>query len=96
MTQQRATNVIPFPVRKRAFLVRIFYREPTYELTSGPKKDPYSWTYRITAESEERSIALALEEFRMMERHSSVGWVRVITGTEVSPAPPQPEPERAP
>jgi hypothetical protein len=83
-----AANVIPFPVRKRAFLVRILYREPTYELEAGAKKDPYSWTYRIEADTEERSISLALEEFRAMERQSSVGWIRVICGTEVSPAPP--------
>lgn len=87
-----ASNVIPFPVRRRAYHVRIFYREPTYELANGPKKDPYSWTYRIQADTEEKAIALALEEFRAMERNSSVGWVRVITGTEVTPAPPLPSP----
>ncbi len=90
-----AANVIPFPVRRRAWLVRILYREPTYELESGPKKDPYSWTYRIEAETEERAISMALDEFRMMERQSSVGWIRVICGTEVSPAPNKPpEPVR--
>ena len=89
-----AANVIPFPVRRRAWLVRILYREPTYELEAGPKKDPYSWTYRIEADTEERAISQALDEFRMMERQSSVGWVRVICGTEVCPAPPQP-PERS-
>ncbi|MBX5480239.1 MAG: hypothetical protein IRZ16_00095 [Myxococcaceae bacterium] len=94
MSISRATNVIAFPARKRAWLVRILYREPTYELNSGPRREPYCWTYRITAETEDRAIAQALEEFRLMERHSSVGWVRVITGTEVSPAPPQPVPDR--
>ena len=38
--------------------------------------------------NEERAIASALNEFRAMERQSGVGWVRVITGTEVSLAPP--------
>lgn len=87
-------QVIPFPVRKRerAFLVRILYREPTYELKTGPRREPFSWTYRIAADTEERAIALALEEFRTMEKHSSVGWVRVITGTEVTPAPPAAQP----
>ena len=86
------TNVIPFPVRRRVYLVRIFYREPTYELQAGTKKDPYSWTYRIQADTEEGAVARALDEFRMMERNSSVGWVRVVTGTEVAPAPPLPSP----
>lgn len=80
-----AANVIPFPVRKRGYLVRILYREPTYELEAGEKREPYSWTWRIDAENEERAIARALDEFRAMERQSGVGWVRVITGTSVSP-----------
>lgn len=84
-----ATNVIQFPVRRRAYLVRVLYREPTYELQSGKKKDPYSWTYRIEADTEDAAISQALQEFREMERHSSVGWVRVICGTEVTPAPPR-------
>jgi hypothetical protein len=83
MDSSRAANVIPFPARRRTFLVRIFYREPTYELQSGPRPEPYSWTYRIHSESEEGAIQQALEEFRNMERQSSVGWVRVITGTEL-------------
>lgn len=83
-------KIIQFPVQRRAYHVRILYREPTYELEAGAKKDPYSWTYRIEADTEEAAIARALSDFREMERHSSVGWVRVICGTEVSLAPNRP------
>ncbi|MGA9520401.1 MAG: hypothetical protein WBV82_02995 [Myxococcaceae bacterium] len=86
MDSRRAAVVLPFPVRRRTYLVRVFYREPTYELQAGPRPEPYSWTYRIHADNEESAIQQALEEFRTMERQSSVGWVRVITGTEVTEA----------
>ncbi len=86
MDAPRAANVIAFPARRRSFIVRIFYREPTYELQAGPRSEPYSWTYRIVADNEEGAIQQACEEFRAMERQSSVGWVRVISGTEVREA----------
>lgn len=71
----------------RAYLVRIVYREPTYELEVGPKREPYSFTYRVEAYGEEHARRLALEDFLWMERNSSVGWQRVISSVEVTPAP---------
>jgi hypothetical protein len=71
----------------QAYLVRIIYREPTYELEVGPKREPYSFTYRVEAYGEEQARKLALEDFRWMERNSGVGWQRVISSVEVSPAP---------
>ncbi len=86
MDSRRAADVIPFPARQRTYVVRVFYREPTYELQAGPRPEPFCWAYRIHAENEEGAIQQALEEFRRMERLSSVGWVRIITGTEVQEA----------
>ena len=60
------------------FLIRIFYREPTYARRAGAQDTSYRWTYKIMADSEEQAKWMATAEFRKMERLSSVGWSREI------------------
>ncbi len=79
-------QIIPFPVGKSAFLVRIEYREPTYELAVGRKPKAYSWTYRVHGRSREDAERLALAEFQQMARLSDVGWVREIVGISTNRA----------
>lgn len=67
----------------RDFRVRIAYQEPTYRSPTGPRPDPYVWTFTVRARSKKAALALATDEFRDMERQSSVGWVRVIVSTTV-------------
>ena len=62
------------------YRVRIEYREPTYELRTGPKPAPYRWTYEIVATSTGEASAAALSEFRTMATLSSVGWTRQVVG----------------
>lgn len=85
-SQAMATELQPGEYGQ-AYLVRIIYREPTYELEVGPKAEPYCFTYRVEAPGEEQARRLALEDFQWMERNSSVGWRRVISAVEVTPAP---------
>lgn len=68
------------------YRVRILYREPTYEMYAGPKKDPYQWTYPVPMEATTPptvATAQALAEFREMERRSSVSWVREVVAVEL-------------
>ncbi len=80
MSEERGAQIIPFPGGSCAFLVRIEYREPTYELVRSLKPTAYSWTYRVLGRSREHAEQLALAEFRRMAALSSVGWVREIVG----------------
>ena len=59
-------------------MVRIHYREPTYEMYVGKKARPYQWTYRVSAESPQQAKTRALAEFKEMARASNVGWKREI------------------
>ena len=71
---------------QQEYRVEILYREPTYELHAGPKAEPYRWTYRVQATNEEQAKSLAIEDFRMLERNSSVGWTRVVSEVRVARA----------
>ena len=65
------------------YLVRIEYREPTYELATRKRSQPFRWTCRIKARSPAGASALAVEQFRAAQRLSSVGWLREIECIEV-------------
>lgn len=80
MLDSRGAQIIPFPRGSCAFLVRIEYREPTYELVRNLKPRVYSWTCRVHGRSCEHAEQLGLAEFRRMAALSSVGWVREIVG----------------
>jgi hypothetical protein len=68
------------------YVVKITYREPTYELRSGAKENPFSASFRIRAESREAAERLALDEFRRQEQASFVSWSRVIEKIECETA----------
>jgi hypothetical protein len=70
------------PDSSDAYRVTIYYREPTYELFSGKKADPYSWTFEVEAASAQTAELEALRQFDEMARSSSVGWVRRIVRVE--------------
>jgi len=70
-------SVVPTE-RTSEFVVRIEYREPTYEEVVGAKRYPYRWTMRVQARDPGEAQELARAEFRAMEMASSVGWVREI------------------
>ncbi len=74
----------PFP--RRAFRVTIHYREPTYELFSGRRGDPYRWTFEVDAATPEGAESEARREFDELARASSVGWVRRIVRVDTEPA----------
>lgn len=65
------------------YRVRILYRERTYEKRAGAKPEPYRWTYKLQAPSEQQAVDLAVAEFQHIARLSSVGWVREIVAIEV-------------
>ena len=68
------------------FRVRILYREPTYQSHQEGRegrKRPYRWTYVVEAQCSEDAKAQAMDEFRQVERLSSVGWSREITDIEI-------------
>ena len=71
-----------------SFHVVVRYREPTYESYAGAKEQPHQWTFVVPASDAREATALAVGEFRRMERLSSVGWVREIAEVEVLPASP--------
>jgi hypothetical protein len=70
----------------RRYTVVIRYREPGYELVSGPKAEPYRWTYEIVAVDAGEAQRKAVREFRAIEQQSSVGWAREIEDVEISRA----------
>ncbi len=64
----------------RNYHVLIKYAEPTYASHSGGQARVYRWTYRFAALSATQAEALAVKDFREMEKLSSVGWARDIVG----------------
>jgi hypothetical protein len=68
------------------FRVTIHYRESTYEMRAGEKKDPYWWTFRVVARTAAAALAQALATFHEVEVLSSVGWTREIVRSVVEPA----------
>ena len=72
----------------RRYTVVIRYREPGYELVSGPKAKPYHWTYEVVAQDAAEAQRKAVREFREIEQQSSVGWAREIEDVEITrPSP---------
>ena len=68
----------------RQYLVRISYREPTYELYTGrttPKH--YRVIYELTATTEQNAVSQAIAEFKHITSLSSVGWQREIVDVQV-------------
>ena len=68
----------------RDFLVRVSYREPTFEPEA---RAPYTWTWRISAPGEDEAKSKAIREFDRMQLLSSVGWVREVVDIHVELAP---------
>ena len=60
----------------RKYEVEIFYREPTFERRIPPRKNPFSWTYALPAESAQEAVEKALARFQAVSEASWVGWVR--------------------
>jgi len=69
----------------RPYRVTIQYREPTYEMVAGQKAEPYGWTFRVVARTDDEARDQAVMEFRMMEKLSGVGWTRDIVSSVVDP-----------
>jgi len=68
------------------YRVRVWYREPTYEARTGPRAEPFRWTFTVRANGEEEARRRALREFEEVSRQSSVGWSREVVSVEVEPA----------
>jgi len=71
------------PMGEREFRVKIYYREPIYELYHGAKDRPYHWTYRVTAVTSRDAQHKAIADFKLMERLSNVTWARHIVAIEL-------------
>jgi hypothetical protein len=67
----------------RRFTVKVYYREPTYELRVGPKADPYSMQYEIPAHDQDEAIRRATAALNESLPESSVGWIRDVVGVTV-------------
>lgn len=76
----------------RDFLVRVTYREPTFEEAEPAARAPFTWTWRIAAPGEEEARLRAIREFDRMQMLSSVGWIREVVAVHVEPAPRSPAP----
>ena len=69
------------------FVVCIEFREPTYELATAPRLEPFTWTVNdIVALDAEEARMVAVERFRTLAALSGVGWVREIETVRVSQA----------
>ena len=82
MATDTRTVEIEIPPLQR-FRVRICYREPTCELRTGAKDEPYSTTYEVEAWTEELAARTALCRFHESADLSSVGWVHEVASVEV-------------
>jgi hypothetical protein len=67
----------------RTFTVKIYYREPTYELRVGAKADPYSMQYEIRSHDQDEAILYAIAALNRSLPDSSVGWIRDVVGVSV-------------
>lgn len=71
------------PKVSREYRVRIEYQEPTYRSPSGPRRDPYSWVFRVWATGKASARARAVEVFKDWAKDSGVSWVREIVSVTV-------------
>lgn len=81
----RITRKIPIvpPTPFLPFHVRIYYREPTWDLYHGPRSGLLQASYDLEAVDAEHARRLALNEFRASGRDSGVGWVKEVVRVEV-------------
>lgn len=69
------------------YVVCIEFREPTYELVTAPRNEPYTWTIKdLVASDEDEARTVAVGRFRHLASLSGVGWVREIENVRVSQA----------
>jgi len=61
-----------------SYSVRIEYQEPTYAARRGEPPRTYGSTFHVLAADVEEATRLAMQEFRHIERLSSVGWTRDV------------------
>ncbi|HOX46055.1 MAG TPA: hypothetical protein PK668_20805 [Myxococcota bacterium] len=65
----------------RLFAVRLFYREPTYELEQGVARvEPYRITLHAWGRDAAAALSVAEDCFRAMAVQSSVSWQRILVG----------------
>jgi hypothetical protein len=67
----------------RGFLVAIEYREPTYAASTEGAPKIYRGSFDVDAEDEDEARERALDEFRRIQRLSSVGWAREVVSVTV-------------
>ena len=65
------------------YRVKIFYREPLYEMYQGAKERPFHWTYEVSACNTTQAYEKAIDDFKQMEKLSSVNWKRHIVAVEL-------------
>lgn len=67
------------------YVVCIEFREPTYEMATSVRAEPFTWTLEdVVAKDEAEARALAVGRFRDLAALSGVGWVREIEAVHVS------------
>jgi hypothetical protein len=65
------------------YYIQIKYCEPSFALRLGGGTRIYSWTYQVEgAANISEAMDMAVGAFRLMERRSSVNWVREIVIVE--------------
>lgn len=74
----------PIPSNSEDYRVRVHYREPTHELRSGVRREPFLCERIVRASGHEEALRAVMAEFREMKGASAVGWVRVVTKVEVT------------
>lgn len=84
-TQAAATGSDANTRAPSRFVVEVRYREPTYEVHHGARREPYRFRYRLEAPSEQAAVAFVIAEFERMNALSSVGWTRLIVAIVVEP-----------
>lgn len=67
------------------YVVCIEFREPTYEMATVARAEPFTWTLNdVEARSEDEARVLAVHRFRDLAALSGVGWVREIEAVHVT------------
>ena len=68
--------------------IEILYREPTFDLRNPGHKEPFSWTYEVSAHSPEAALEEALAKFRSVAAESWVSWIRNVVDIRLRPSSP--------
>lgn len=77
-TARIAEGSVVAPLELRSYRVVIEYCEPTYATHTNSQPKTYRGTFVVKAYSPEGAETIARQEFREMEKLSSVGWARDI------------------